>query len=55
MREIIKLLCSGDGKIPCQGGAMYSTTKNKKASTKKLELRKFCKMCKKHTIHKEGK
>jgi large subunit ribosomal protein L33 len=55
MRDIIKLICTGLDKIPCSGNNLYSTTKNKKASTKKLELKKFCKYCRKHTIHKEGK
>lgn len=33
----------------------YSSTKNKKKSPDKLELKKFCKFCKKHTLHKEIK
>ncbi|NLZ13891.1 MAG: 50S ribosomal protein L33 [Thermotogaceae bacterium] len=33
----------------------YSTTKNKQASKEKLELSKFCKKCRKHTLHREGK
>ena len=33
----------------------YTTTKNKKNATAKLELKKFCRACKKHTKHKEGK
>ncbi|MDP1629548.1 MAG: 50S ribosomal protein L33 [bacterium] len=33
----------------------YYTSKNKKTNEKKLELKKFCKWCKKHTIHKETK
>lgn len=35
----------------------YFTKKSKKAvvEEKKLELNKFCKFCKKHTLHKEGK
>ncbi|KAB8038077.1 50S ribosomal protein L33 [Silvanigrella paludirubra] len=55
MRDIIKLICSGDGKISCSGNNLYSTTKNKKASTKKLELKKYCKYCRKHTLHRESK
>ena len=58
MREIIKLICTGPGgesKSSCAGNNMYASTKNKKASTKKIELRKYCKHCNKHTIHKEGK
>ncbi len=33
----------------------YSSTKNKKNNPDKLELSKFSKFCKKHTLHKEIK
>ncbi|MBU0768412.1 MAG: 50S ribosomal protein L33 [Proteobacteria bacterium] len=33
----------------------YFTNKSKEAAEKKLELKKFCKKCKKHTLHKESK
>ena len=33
----------------------YASTKNKKKNPDKLELSKFCKFCKKHTMHKEIK
>jgi len=33
----------------------YFTKKSKKAEEKKLEMKKFCKSCRKHTLHKEGK
>jgi large subunit ribosomal protein L33 len=33
----------------------YVTTKNKKTTTDRLELRKFCRRCRKHTDHKETK
>ena len=33
----------------------YTSTKNKKKNTDKLELKKFCKFCRKHTAHKEIK
>ena len=33
----------------------YYTTKNKKLVERKLEYKKFCKWCRKHTTHKEGK
>ena len=33
----------------------YYTTKNKKTIEKKIELKKFCKWCRKHTLHKEAK
>ena len=31
----------------------YVTTKNKKTTTGKLEFKKFCLFCRKHTAHKE--
>lgn len=52
MREFLKLMCT-ESKGHC--GLWYTTTKNKKANTKKLELKKFCKYCRKHTNHKEAK
>lgn len=33
----------------------YNTMKNKKNTTERLELSKYCKFCKKHTNHKETK
>lgn len=33
----------------------YNYTKNKKAHPERLELRKYCRFCQKHTIHKETK
>jgi len=33
----------------------YFTRKNKKTFEGKLELKKYCKWCKAHTVHKEGK
>ncbi len=33
----------------------YSTTKNKKNVPDKLKISKFCRFCRKHTEHKEGK
>ncbi|MEK7582291.1 MAG: 50S ribosomal protein L33 [Patescibacteria group bacterium] len=35
--------------------ANYYTTKNKKKVERKLEYKKFCKFCTKHTVHKETK
>jgi len=31
----------------------YITTKNKKTHSGRLELRKYCRFCKTHTVHKE--
>ncbi|MGB4985167.1 MAG: 50S ribosomal protein L33 [Erysipelotrichaceae bacterium] len=33
----------------------YSTKKNKKNSSERLEIKKFCKKCNAHTVHKETK
>ena len=33
----------------------YNTTKNKKNNPDRIELKKYCKFCKKHTTHKETK
>ncbi len=33
----------------------YSTTKNKTKMSKKFEIKKFCRFCRKHTVHKETK
>ena len=33
----------------------YYTTKNKKTTEKKIDIKKYCKWCKKHSLHKESK
>lgn len=33
----------------------YATTKNKKTNADRIEMKKFCSRCKKHTLHKETK
>ena len=33
----------------------YNTKKNKKNDPDRIELNKFCKFCRKHTLHKETK
>ena len=49
MRDIITLACG-----ECKN-RNYTTTKNKKTMTEKLELKKYCPTCRKHTSHKETK
>ena len=49
MRDIITLACTD-----CKN-RNYTTTKNKKTTPDKLELKKFCSCCRKHTNHKETK
>ena len=43
MRDIIALACT-----ECKR-RNYSTTKNKKKTTERLEMSKFCRFCRKHT------
>ena len=33
----------------------YNTDKNKKQNPDRMELKKYCSNCKKHTVHKETK
>ncbi len=33
----------------------YNTKKNKKNDPDRLEMKKYCKFCKKHTLHRETK
>ena len=48
-REIITFQCT-----ECKN-RNYSSTKNKKTTTSRLEFSKFCRKCRKHTSHKEVK
>jgi len=47
-REIVALLCS-----ECKN-QNYVTHRNKVNMEQKLEIKKYCKKCKKHTLHKES-
>jgi ribosomal protein L33, bacterial type len=49
MRDIITLAC-----VECKN-RNYTSTKNKKTTTERLEMKKFCPTCRKHTAHKETK
>jgi large subunit ribosomal protein L33 len=49
MREIVTLACT-----TCKQ-RNYSTVNNKKTTPDRLELKKFCRTCRSHTIHKETK
>jgi large subunit ribosomal protein L33 len=33
----------------------YNTTKNKQNQSDRIEFKKYCPFCKKHTLHKETK
>ena len=47
MRDLVGLACDR-----CKR-KNYTTTKNKKRITDKLEFKKFCAGCRTHTAHKE--
>ena len=49
MRDIITMQCND-----CKE-RNYSTTKNKKKTTERMERKKFCSRCRHHTVHKETK
>ncbi len=49
MRVRITLACS-----ECKQ-RNYDTMKNKKNDPDRLEMSKYCRFCKKHTVHKESK
>ncbi len=49
MREIITLACT-----ECKR-RNYTTTKNKKKQSGRLEVKKYCKFDRRHTVHHETK
>jgi large subunit ribosomal protein L33 len=49
MREIITLQCND-----CKN-RNYTTTKNRKKHTDRMETKKFCNTCRKQTDHREVK
>ena len=49
MRNAVKLACT-----ECKS-RNYQTNKNKKNDPDRIEFNKYCKFCKKHTLHKETK
>jgi large subunit ribosomal protein L33 len=48
-REIITLAC-----VECKQRS-YTTTKNKHTGKERLELKKYCRFERKHTVHREIK
>lgn len=54
-RQIITLECTSCKKSKVPGVARYTTQKNRKNTTERLELKKYCKYEKKHTLFKEVK
>jgi len=49
MRDLVKLVCS-----ECKNENYY-TDKNKKTTPERMEIKKYCPFCRKHTVHKEKK
>ena len=49
VREIIRLVCTEDSKH------YVVTSKNKRNTPDRLELKKYCRWCRKHTAHRETK
>jgi large subunit ribosomal protein L33 len=49
MREIVTVAC-----LDCKE-RNYSTTKNRRNTPDRLELKKYCRRCRKQTAHKEVK
>ena len=49
MRDIVTLACSD-----CKR-RNYTTTRNKRKTPEKLQVKKFCRWCRAHTLHKETK
>jgi len=49
MRTIVQLACQ-----ECKR-RNYATTKNKQTTPDRLEFKKYCRFCRKHTVHKETK
>ena len=51
----IQLECQSCRKAETPGVSRYVTEKNKKKTTARIELKKYCKFERKHTVHKEVK
>jgi large subunit ribosomal protein L33 len=57
-RIIITLECTECRSNPdkrSNGVSRYTTMKNRRNTTERLELKKFCTHCNRHTVHKELK
>jgi len=49
MRENVSMACG-----ECKR-RNYTATRNKKKHTARLEMKKYCKFCRRHTLHREVK
>lgn len=54
-RQNIQLECTTCRKSGVPGVSRYATSKNKKNTTGRLEIAKYCRFERKHTVHKEVK
>lgn len=54
-RQVITLECTEQKSSGVPGMSRYTTMKNKKNTPKRLELKKYNKFLKRHTLHKEIK
>jgi len=50
-----RALAKQGGNINSSGVARYSTVKNRRNTSNRLELKKFCKYCRQHQLFKETK
>ena len=49
------LECTEQKESGVAGMSRYITTKNKKNTPDRVEMKKYCPFCRKHTLHKEAK
>jgi large subunit ribosomal protein L33 len=49
MRDNVQLACG-----ECKR-RNYTATRNKKQQTERLQVKKYCKFCRRHTLHREVK
>ncbi len=53
VRIVVTLECTECRQAERPGVARYSTSKNRRNTTGRLELKKYCKYCRKHTTFRE--
>ncbi|MEN6626330.1 MAG: 50S ribosomal protein L33 [Candidatus Sumerlaeia bacterium] len=54
-RVQVILECTECRKAEAPGVSRYVSTKNRRTTTTRVELKKYCKFDKKHTLHREVK
>ncbi len=52
-RVVIHLECTTCRKSEVAGVSRYTTQKNKRTTSGRMELKKYCRFERKHTVHKE--